>query len=407
MKSLKVFIVANGCDRRLLDSQKITDFFKLNQVHITKNPNEADYIFVNTCAMSQTTEDVSINLIKKYGKHPAQLIVHGCLPQISPLRFHKEFQEKKIIQISTNELDEKIDSLFPPKKISFLEVPKPTKLYCDQGLISKVFTKFSFSELFYLSFLSALKFKIKNLNEPIHPRVKKGAYLQVSSGCNEACSYCAIPRAIGKVKSRPIDHIIEDYKNILMSGQKTVILTADNLGLYGIDNNVDLMTLFEKMNVEDLATRNTKWIINELSPKWLLENKSAFFQFLKKGKIKEICLPIQSGNQRIINLMNRAYDLLDVQGSILEMQKENFNVRLTTDIIVGFPTETDDEFLDTIRFIVQMRFDRVMFFSYGQREGTKAALLEFNKKENEKAIVRKMKMAMKILDKEKINYTFQ
>jgi MiaB/RimO family radical SAM methylthiotransferase len=406
-KSYKIYIASNGCDRRLLDSQKITDFFKADNHFITKVPKEADYIFVNTCAMSQTAEDTSVNLIKKHLGYKAKLVVHGCLPQIAPMRYEKEFSEGKIIKIDSKDLNNKMDDIFPYSQVKFSSLPDPAVLAKDQGIFSKIVNKIKFNEIFFLTCISAIKFKLKNLNQPLHPRLKKGSYLQIGSGCTDSCTYCAIPRAIGGMKSKTIDNILRDYARILEKGEDSFILTADNLGLYGLDLGTNLTVLLDEMSKIDTYYRKVTWTFNELHPKWVLRYFQHIADYVKSGKIKELCIPIQSGSNRILDLMKRNYKSEETLVALQKIRNASLGLRLTTDVIIGFPTETDEEFLETIRLIAKVRFDQVMFFSYGKREGTQALQLDFNELENENNIKRRFKMAMKLLDREKINYTFQ
>lgn len=407
MRKKNVYIVGNGCDRRLLDSQRINDFFRTNGCNVTNSPKEAGYIFVNTCAMSLTAEDTSVKLIQNYLKYDGQIIVHGCLPDIAPSRFEKEFSEKKIINISSKDLDSKMDSLFSESDVKFSSVPEPTVLAADQSFLSKFVNKFKLDEIFLLTCYSALKFKIKNPTKSLHPRIKKGAYLQISKGCTDTCTYCAIPRAIGSIKSKSKEDILREYARLLEKGEESFIFTADNLGLYGVDIGLNIMELFQEMASIDAHYRKVLWTFNELHPKWAIKYKDSLSDFVKGGRIKELCVPIQSGNDRVLNLMRRNYKISDTVQTLKQIKNENPEIRITTDVIIGFPTETDEDFLDTIKAIAQIGFDQVMFFSYGKRENTRAAELDHDEEKNKKDIARRFKMAMRLLDQEKISYTFQ
>ncbi len=403
----KVYISSNGCDRRLLDSQKISDFFQNEKHLIVKNPSEADFIFINTCAMSQTAEDTSVNLIKRHLNYNGKIVVHGCLPQIAPSRIENEFFKKEIIKIDAKDLDKSMDEIFPEVNQKFSETPDPIVLARDQNFLSKVLNKIKFDKIFYLTCLAAFKFKIKNLNQPLHPRIKKGAYLQIGSGCSDNCTYCAIPRAIGPMKSKSTDQVLREYARILEKGESDFVFTSDNLGLYGLEIGTNLMNLFDEMARIDAYYRKVYWTINELHPKWLIRFCDQLVKHVELGKIKELCIPIQSGNDRILELMKRHNKVQLTTDSLLKIRQVGPKLRLTTDVIIGFPTETDDEFLDTIKMIVKVRFDQVMFFSFGKREGTEAGRYEFDENENKENIIRRFKMAMKLLDQEKISYTFQ
>jgi tRNA A37 methylthiotransferase MiaB len=407
MKSKNVYIVGNGCDRRLLDSERIKNFFETDHCNVTDSPKKADFIFVNTCAMSQTAEDTSVKLIQKHLKYDGKIVVHGCLPDIAPTRFKKEFAEKKILSISSKDIDVQMDNMFSSAAVKFSNIPMPSILAPDQSLFSKLMTKFKVDEIFFLTCLSALKFKLKNPKQKLHPRIKTGSYLQISSGCTDTCTYCAIPRAIGTIKSKNINDILREYARFLENGESSFVFTADNLGLYGVDIGTNVINLFEEMRKIDSFYRQVSWTFNELHPKWLIKYSNNLNDYVKESRIKELCVPIQSGNDRILELMKRNYKILETINVLRKLKEDNVNLKITTDVIIGFPTESDDDFLETIKAIVAVRFDQVMFFSYGKRENTKALELDFNEEQNKKDIARRFRMAMKLLDSEKISYTFQ
>lgn len=402
-KKLKVHIVGNGCDRRLLESSKLSNYFKENKCEIVDSPKNADYIFVNTCAMSKGAEDTSFNLIKQYEKYPGELIVHGCLPAISPTRFNQNFNgtffDSKNI--------EEIDNLFEKFDTKFSDIGDARNLSQDRSALSKFINKFEFSFNFISILWVALKFKIKNLKAPLHPRLRTGVYLQISRGCSEACSYCAIPKAVGTIKSKPLEQCLFEYQKMLEEGKRRFIFTADNIGLYGLDVKSSFAELLNRMGQIDGAYEGVKWLILELHPRWAIKYQDELLKHIESGKIEELCVPIQSGSDRLLQLMKRHNRFLETLHVLEKFRRASPILKFNTDVLIGFPTETDDDFMDTVKLITRGGFNRVQFFGYADRENTPSIDFPESEKNSNKKILKRLRIAMKILDREKISYTYQ
>jgi MiaB/RimO family radical SAM methylthiotransferase len=402
-KKIKVHIVGNGCDRRLLESSKLSQYFKENKCEVINSPAEADYIFVNTCAMSKGAEDTSFNLIKQFEKYKGEVIVHGCLPAIAPTRFNENFQGTFFHSKSI----EDIDKHFTDFETKFTDVQDPVGLAQDQSFLSKFFNKFEISWNFFVILYVALKFKLKNKKAPLHPRLREGLYFQISRGCSEACTYCAIPKAVGSIKSKPLEQCLVEYKQKLEEGHRRFIFTADNIGLYGLDLKTNFADLLNRMGEIDSAYEGVKWLILELHPRWAIKYKEEILKHIKSGKIEELCVPIQSGSDRLLQLMKRHNHFHDTLNVLETFREASPSLKFNTDVLIGYPTETEDDFMDTIKLITRGKFDRVQFFGYADRENTPANDFPVMEKISNKIILKRLYTAMKILDKEQISYTYQ
>jgi len=353
--------------------------------------------------MSKSQEDTSVNLIKRHQHKGAQVIVHGCLPQIAPARFDSEFDQDTIAVPSL----ELIGKGFSHMQVPLQEIPEPSNLYQDQSFISKLRSKFSFTWTFFHICWVALKFKIKNFSTPLHPRMRKGAYLQISRGCTEPCTYCAIPKAVGnKVFSKTVEECVQQYKDIIASGKKTVIFTADNVGLWGLERGEKLPDLLKVLDKVE-GGESIKWILSELHPKWAVHYSEEILCWVKSGRISELCIPVQSGNQRVLNIMGRKTNLQQTLKAIQSFKSANPKIKLNTDVLIGFPTETEEEFLDTVKFLGRAEFDQAQLFAYSDREGTRAILMSNEKKNNQSTILKRLRLAMKQLDRTNTGYVFQ
>lgn len=377
----KVFIdTAPACERRYLDAQRFYNYFIANGQIIVDKPDKADIIILITCGCMNWKSDCSFELIKKYSKFSSKLIVAGCVPLIDEDRLS---EIHKGITIVTKDLDknpEKIDGVFPENKIKFNEIPdanlvfnatKNSFIYTLLELLKKIknFT------VFYDKISSLYLKKIIGKNILIYESSKKTktALLRISWGCNSNCSYCAIKKSIGPHKSKSIEICIDEFKKGLNNGFKRFIIEADNPGLYGIDTGSSLPELLDEITK---IPGDYQILINNISPVYLLKYEKDLGMILGRKKIILILTPIQSGSERILKLMQR-YSNIEISKKNLMWIKKTFpHLALFTHVIIGFPTETLQDFYQSLNFIKDIKFDSVFFYAFSQKKGTKSDSLE-------------------------------
>jgi len=203
-------------------------------------------------------------------------------------------------------------------------------------------------------------------------RQKTRAFLKVQEGCNMFCSYCIIPYARGPVRSRSLDSILDETRKLAKDGFKEIVLTGIHLGLYGCDLNRDGIPLLEV--ISEIAKIDGICRIR-LSSIEALELTDKFIDGVYS--IKKFChhfhVPLQSGSDTILKRMNRRYSTADFKERIHYIRQIMPDASITTDVIVGFPGETDDEFLETVDFIREIRFSKLHVFPFSPRRKTPAA----------------------------------
>ena len=202
---------------------------------------------------------------------------------------------------------------------------------------------------------------------------KTRATIKIQDGCDRFCTYCIVPYARGRVRSRQINSIIEEVEKIAKRGIKEVIVTGIHVASYGKDfgYKVKLIDVLEKINNIEGIERIR---LGSLEP--TLINK----EFLDRlSKLDKIChhfhLSLQSGCDTVLERMNRKYTSSDFRNSVKLLREYYKDVLLTADVIVGFPGETDEEFMNTYKFLEEIKFYRMHIFKYSQRNGTKAAIM--------------------------------
>jgi len=372
--TLKIYIIYNGCQMRSLDSTRLHNYFIYNNQKIVQSPDESDYNILVTCGVIRKQVDSSFQLIESFLKYKGELIVLGCVPAIAPDEFKQKFNVK---YLSTKNLND-IDNFFPQFNLKFCDIPyahEPYKNHVEYDVFKEKERKdtlenfsneFELSRKFLYKCVSTVKNKFSREEKSnINKEVK---YISIASGCRNKCAYCGIRKAIGPLKSKPLDVCINEYKKLIDDGYRNFRIIADDLGAYGLDIESSFAQLLEQFALLDKG-KNCRWIFEDLNPKWLVKYKDTLFKFVKKGKIIEILCPLQSGNNRVLKLMNRDYDINEVISILLSFKKVNPLLTLISHAIVGFPTETEEEFDDTLKMLEKLNCDELTILGYHDSEG--------------------------------------
>jgi threonylcarbamoyladenosine tRNA methylthiotransferase CDKAL1 len=188
----------------------------------------------------------------------------------------------------------------------------------------------------------------------------------IARGCLGNCSYCAIRRAHGTLKSTPMEEVLGMFRDGLNRGYKSFVLIAEDTGAYGVDLGITFPELLK--NVFELSP-DFKLLLNDINPQWLIRYLNQLLPLLEKyqDRIIDIRMPVQSGSNDILKKMRRPYSIEKVQECIDELYKTIPNLKIITHIIVGFPGETDDDFLKTINFLKKNRLTQTSVLKYDDR----------------------------------------
>lgn len=353
----KIFIVANdSCNRRKLDAARLVRYFILNGCQIVSDPERADHIIFVTCAFSSEKKDICIRYIKALSSLATKLVVVGCLPGTDPDALQCEFGGYSLV---TRELD-LIDDFFIEFAIPFNKVPdshcySPDVAIADilikeENILKKTLTRFySLRKLFRVT---------KTKREEI-------GYLRVAHGCPWQCSYCVIKAACGDLRSKPFYACLNEYKDLITRGYKVISLEAEDVGSYGLDEGSSLVKLLGAMYRHESAVSLQ---ILEMNPFWLLRYEDFFYDMVEKKFIVTLGIQIQSGSDRILKLMNRQYEVGSVLPIIQKLRLLSPLLYVRTHVIVGFPSETTEDFLATLQCLKSVRFDEFRVFEYSDNE---------------------------------------
>jgi len=360
----RVYIENMGCVKRSLDSGRFANFFTTNGFALTGSPQRADYILLITCAFMKRHEENVMQRIEELRGHKAELIVGGCIKAINGARLNKNFKGHAF---STSD-PEAIDALFPAFKIKFKDIPDINYLY--RYNLVQVIKNYLETVRFNLSYFKSLKYSLMRID-------KRYYYIRICWGCaGPYCTYCSIWRAIGPLKSKPIDQCLDEFNKGFARGFTRFIILADNVGAYGLDSDAvfpALLSAFLK------KSGNYTLEIEEIHPRWLMLYADELVNLLNNDKITHITCPLQSGNDRILKLMNRGHTALDLKEVLLKIKKANPRLAFTTHIIAGFPTETESEFWETVCLVKDIGFDYVKIYPCSENTAMASSELSLSK----------------------------
>ena len=364
----RVCVFTNGCPENRIDCARIKKFLSDNDHILTDDIQDADIIFFNACALTHATQEFSINIIQfiQAQKRPsAKLIVCGCLPKINKPRLREVFNgvtfEHEIedlsdfIETETNPQDTHANHLE-----SRAHVPTTHRLRIPdlKKLVNIKYIKEKLTEPYR-----------NHLDQTINVFGPNSFCIKVSTGCPNKCAFCAVKISRGKLRSKSINQIVEEFEQGLARGYKEFALLGTDVGAYGRDHGNTLVDLLKEMiKIEgDYTIR-----LRNIQPKFLIGMLSELTEVLRSGKISYLSSAAESGNNRILKLMRRGYTIEQYKQAILVLKNEFPDLQIRTQILVGFPGETEEEFMDSLRLIDEINFDFVEVYPFQARPGTEA-----------------------------------
>ena len=363
---MKFNIVTFGCKVNQYESNMMKEKMLSSNFFYEENMRDANIIIVNTCSVTNVADKKCLKMIRKIKReYPnALLVVAGCSSQNN--------------QNVYEALD--IDILLGNK---------------DKSKIAELIKEYLDTEKKYVKFYNErnLDFEDMLINDYNHVR----AFVKIEDGCDNFCSYCIIPFVRGSVRSKDFDTVIKEAKLLTEHGHKEIVLTGIHTGHY-MSNNHDLTDLINELSKIDdlLRIRISSIEITELNDKFLEMLK------INKKVCNHLHIPLQAGSDEILKRMNRKYDLAYYEEKINKIRSIRPDISITTDIIVGFPYETDELFNETLEFSKKMNFSKIHVFPYSIRVGTAAASMPNQVNETTKKV--RVKKLMALSEKQEKEY---
>lgn len=339
---MKVSIYSLGCKVNIYESEFVENLLKENNFEIVPFDKGADIYIINTCSVTNEADKKSRKVIKRARRENPNsiIVVMGCYSQIK-----------------SNDLEEIADIIIGNKdKSKIIDL-----------INEKIATKKKLKKIYNLRQID--EFEPMEINKfDNHTR----AFVKIQDGCNAFCSYCIIPYTRGKIRSKKPEDVIKEVTNLVNSGYKEIVLTGIHTGKYGLDlENTSLEELLRKLvKINGLyRIRLSSIEINELT--------DGILDLIKKDNIiaSHLHIPIQSGSDKILKLMNRRYNTKYFLDKITKLKELRSDISITTDLIVGFPNETEEDFKETINTLNEVGFTKIHVFPYSKRDNTKASLM--------------------------------
>lgn len=341
-----IFFTSLGCSKNLVDSQVMLGHLGLDGFQIVSNPEEAEVIIINTCSFIEASKVESVDTILEMADYKDEgsckaLVVSGCLAQRYSMDLEKELPEVDLF-IGTGE---------------YFKIVPLLKALADGKLEKKSFVEIP-----------------KYIHTEFDPRLNTSpgymAWLKVSEGCNRNCTFCIIPTLRGKLRSRTVKSLVEEAKKLVDSGVKELNLISQDLSDYGVD-------LPEEDNLPNLlrgleSVKGLEWVRLYYHYPEDLTDELIEVMAASKKVCPYLDMPIQHFSEKILRKMNRRCSGDEIRRKVQRLREALPNIVLRTSVIVGFPTETEEDFQELCQGIEELRFDHLGVFKYSDEEGTPA-----------------------------------
>lgn len=333
----KVYWETYGCSANQADSEMMKGLLKEAGFELSESKQDADITVINTCTVKEVTFHRMLHKIRELEKNGTLLVIAGCMPKTERVAIEKIAPNASLVG--------------------------PNSIHEIVHAVSKTLTG---NKSVHLQELRIPKVGL--------PRIRKNAVIAIcpiSTGCLGHCSFCQTKLAKGDLFSFPPALILDEIKGSLQDGCKEIWLTAQDTGCYGTDLGTNLPALLNEI----VKVPGEFFVrVGMMNPHHMLPLIDDFLESYESGKIfKFLHLPVQSGSNRILKRMNRDYQVSEVQQIIRKFKNAFEYLTLSTDIIVGFPGETNSDFQQTIKLIKDVKPDIVNISKFGKRTGTKAA----------------------------------
>lgn len=320
----KFFIADNVCTPYKLVLSRVNRFLILNGWEATKDSTEADTVVIGTCAAFKSLQDEAIDLVRQHQHGYAEEIIYGCLPRISP----EDVKALQPDQIIPSTMYERFAKLIPNPVIRLEDVDE------------------------------ASEFR----DESEYRRYDPGKqFVLTQTGCSSNCPFCPHKLGIGELKSRPFGEVIRQVEALTAKGVHTIVLTGNDTGSYGTD--LDPQTTFPIMVKKALEVGPENIHITQINPRWAWKYVDELREILLNPKIKDCQIPIQSSSDRLTLMMERGVNINKLRPILEEVRAARPDLLLRTDLMMGYPTATDDEEQATLDYAAAI-FDEIAVHAF-------------------------------------------
>ena len=387
------------CKSNYILVSMISRYLVKNGFNLVDKPEKADYFIINTCGYVESERTFSKDLIRKYlkCKKDSEVISVGCLNKI------EENLSDEIPGLTIIEEIEDLDKWFF-KKVRFSEMDRTNLDESERIYLSHIYLKNDLKNVFYRIIYPILGFFVSWIESVFKKKLNVGfiandltfddkMLVEIGTGCIGKCSYCVIKKAKGRVISRPVKDIIEDIEKVFDS-TKSLCLVADDCGSYGLESGDNLFRLVDEINNK---FPNIPISIPYVNPYWIQKQPLEYLDLVLKANIKSINVSLQSGSNRIIKAMNRQYNVEKVLEIVDKIREKSPRTTVFTHIIIGFPSEDENDFKKSISAIDH--FDVTYYFPFSMpNDDPNASICNCNNVSKRTMFIRMCKMRMKVYE---------
>jgi tRNA A37 methylthiotransferase MiaB len=365
MRTLYLHQSVDGCIESFLDFARSGRALEAGGWQLGGRPEEADLVLVNTCIVGETVERRSveaIQLVRRKMKPGAQLVVTGCMPA---------YNMEKLEELG-------VDFAFGARELKKLldryGLESPPEVHALEREYMGPYNVFNWASLL-LARGSRLGLPVPSY---LYRRlgcieVPDMFFLRINRGCLQSCSYCATKFATGRLASVPLEELLASFDQALAQGHRNIALCGEETGCYGIDIGQDFTVLLEA-----LLRRKERFVlhIRQHHPHYILKRLDRYCSLLADRRVRSLTIPLQSGADRLLELMKRRHTNEQAVNLVRSVHAAAPHLLLRTHLIVGFPTETEEDFRATCRLAMDLPWDMILAYPYTNRPRTKAAELE-------------------------------
>ena len=348
---IRVYFETYGCSANFNNTELMMGLLVKDGFLIVDDPKSADVLVINTCIVKSPTETKMWNRIKQLYTLKKPLIITGCMPEVYKDKIMKQYP--RAFLVGPRRITEILRVVNLALEDSRLEVPEQERAFLG-------------------------KEKLIKLGIPRINKNKVIAIIQISDGCLGSCSYCSVKLAKGSLFSYPLERIVDEVRKVVNDGVKEIWLTSQDNSAYEVDFSSSKKSKLPQLLESITRVKGDfKVRVGMMNPNFILPVLDDLINAFSSKKIfKFIHIPVQSGNNRILKLMRREYSVSDFKRIIDAFRQEFKRISLSTDVICGFPTETEEEFLDTVRLIKEVKPDVLNISRFWSRPYTQASRLK-------------------------------
>jgi threonylcarbamoyladenosine tRNA methylthiotransferase CDKAL1 len=332
------------CPRRSLDCKKLEKYFVANGCEICDNGHEATDIILITCGFIERNIIESLDLIKKLKRMKGRLIVGGCLIDIDAQRLARYFQGPTF----STRMIHTVEEFFPDFDIRFENFADANEMHDYNDIDRIIGRRKHYKEKYFFD-----RYALEIRETPF--------VIRVGYGCNSRCAYCSHRNAIGPYRSKHWEKCIEEFISGCKGGFSVFKITSMDIGKFGMDFGKSLPELLKRF--VDIKG-DAKFILEDINPMWLMKYAAEIRGLCENKSIKIIQTPIQSGSEEILKKMRRTYSPEKLNHVLKSFKKADPHLHIATEIIIGFPTETENDFAETKEFIVDSGIDFTYVYPY-------------------------------------------